>query len=143
MKDILKAVIIVFSFSFLNGIIIYITTSIRYNAASKEEIAARYVNEPNFIESTVLSLVLVSLLYLFVKVHNYLTGRRNVWLMSFVVLLINMIVIYSFGSLVANVFTFEMFFNFLFIWGINFFIPFADRFVLNKLYKAKAETSKL
>ena len=143
MKDILKALIIVLSFSFLNGLIIYVTTSIRYNAASPKERAARYVNEPDFLQSAGLSIILIAFLYAFFRVVTFFIKKYKVWLMCSAVLLLNMLILCLFASLATDVFTLQMFVNFLLTWGINFFIPLADRLVHKRLYKANTDTNFL
>lgn len=134
MKQFIRIIIILVSFSLLNSLIIYITGSIRYGHASQEEIRLRYVNAPDFILAFGISFLLLSVLYIFFRVITYIYGRYNVWLLGLVVLLINMGILYFFASLVTDVFSLKFLFNFILYQGMNFFIPFTDQWLSENLF---------
>jgi hypothetical protein len=71
MKGLIKILIVIITFSFLNALIIYIKGSVRYSGASQEEIQLRYVNAPDFIQDFGISLALVSVLYIIFRILGY------------------------------------------------------------------------
>ena len=128
-----RILIVIFSFSILNGLIIYIKGSIRFNQASQEQIQLRYVNKPTLIESIGISLLLISVLYLIYRIIIYLNPKYNIWVVCFILVLLNYGIMYSLANLAGDVVSLKAVFNFILIWGINFFIPYSDQFLNRKL----------
>lgn len=55
------------------------------------------------------------------------------------VILINMGILYAFASLAGNPDSIQVLFNFIIIWGINFFMPFAYKWLKTKGWSHNSE----
>jgi hypothetical protein len=127
MRDLKVAIIVIFIFSIVDGLTTYIQQL--FFSDNKTGI---YYSPPEFFINFKMSLLIVILLYVLYYGIKQLLHRRvnlNVCLMGFLILSINIIIIYSviipFLGL-SEAISIQNFLRLLCAFGINFFIPFVD-----------------
>jgi hypothetical protein len=134
MRDLKVAIIVIFIFSIVDGLTTYIQQL--FFSDNKTGI---YYSPPEFFINFKMSLLIVILLYVLYYGIKQLLHRRvnlNVCLMGFLILSINIIIIYSviipFLGL-SEAISIQNFLRLLCAFGINFFIPFVDNKVATAL----------